>query len=123
VILGGLSGAVEKRHYAAVAEFHVYGGQTYDQELSVPVTFAAYRITVQGIENQPESPSAERAFARMVIDAIPRDVWDAGVAAVMAGDKHGLRTAQEIVDRWRRGEYEGEGKGKDEGKDKDGLRG
>jgi hypothetical protein len=106
IVLGGIEGVGPKRHYAALAEFYVDNGQTYDQELSVPAAFVAYRVTMQCVENRPGPPNAERAFAKMVIDAIPHDVWDAGIAAIAARDPHGQRTAQEIIERWRQGEYD-----------------
>jgi hypothetical protein len=106
VTLGGIAGTDAKQHYAAFATFRIDNGQTYDQELAVPAAFVAYRVTMQCVENRPGPPNAEREFAKMVIDAIPRDVWDAGIAAIAARDRHGQRTAQEIIERWRQGEYD-----------------
>lgn len=85
----------------------VYSDHETSTFIRVPRNFAAYRIH---IEPYPRIPGAgdrshEFRFAQMVLDAIPRQVWDACIAAFAAGAE-GEEVAKNIFTRWLDGGYD-----------------
>lgn len=98
-----IKGVVDGGVHVAIGDFWLYDGYPSEVPFRVPQNFAAYRVRVDRSPRNPDNRSIEFQFAQMVIDSIPRQVWDACIAALACGED-GEQAAREIYDRWRRGE-------------------
>jgi len=96
-----LQGIDDEKATNALCHFAVPVGATGTWELAVPhMGFALYKISATAMDNEP--PPAEEQLARLVYDFIPRDIWDAGVAAIASGAEQGPAVAKEILEHWKK---------------------
>lgn len=87
-----------RKFYAEYASFSLRRGEPAHFELATPVTFIAQSVHAELLYREPSS--AEAKFARLVVNIVPDDVWDACVAAFEASNNGGNQIAEDIFRRW-----------------------
>lgn len=84
--------------HCALAEFPIIEDDTRIQ-LEVPHTgYAVYGIRIQ--RRLAEPTNAEVQLAKLIIDSVPHDVWDACTAALEADTERSLDTVLDILHGW-----------------------